>query len=82
MVEGDDSENTTQEEEEYRRKWKDIISREEIFWKQSLRVLWLTEGDRNTSFHRSTPTQIKRNTILTLVDGNNNQLKGQDEIMR
>ena len=31
MVEGKNLEEATQEEEEYKKKWKDIISREEIF---------------------------------------------------
>ena len=76
-------ENSTQEEEEYRKKWKDIILREEIFWKQRSRVQWLIEGDRNTTFfHRSASNHKRRNIIRRLEGEGGRVYKDQEEMGR
>lgn len=41
--------------------WK---HREEVFWKQCFRILWLQEGDRNTKFFHSYATTRKRNNKI------------------
>ena len=59
--------NATQEEEEYREKWKDILLREEFFWKQRSRLQWIKEADKNTTFfHRSASNHKIRNKINRL----------------
>lgn len=41
----------------------------ELFWKQRSRILWLTEGDRNTKFfHRVAKSNFRRNRIHYLLD--------------
>lgn len=46
---------------------RELMDQEEAFWKQRAKVLWLTEGDRNTSYfqHKAT-VRKKKNTIKGL----------------
>ena len=41
------------EENEKLAKYHDIITKEEIYWRQRSRQLWLSEGDKNTNFFPS-----------------------------
>ena len=83
IAKGNNLESATQEEEEYRKKWKDIILREEFFWKQRSRVCWLTEGDKNiTFFHRSAFYRKRRNTINRLEGEGGRVFKDQEEMGR
>ena len=80
-MKGDNLDTNTQEEEVFRKKWKDIVTKEEIFWKQRSRVLWLTEGDRYTSFfHRSASNHKRRNMINVLVDEEGREYREQEDL--
>jgi hypothetical protein len=55
------------------RKLKDevnfLLEREERLWRQRSRVMWLSEGDRNTRyFHGRASQRHRRNKILGLND--------------
>ncbi|XP_074306059.1 uncharacterized protein LOC141641287 [Silene latifolia] len=46
-----------------------LIKQEEQFWRQRSRVLWLRDGDKNTTyFHRKARQRKKKNRIKLLVD--------------
>ncbi|KAL5736834.1 hypothetical protein ACOSQ2_031622 [Xanthoceras sorbifolium] len=46
-----------------------LLLKDEIFWRQRSRALWLKEGDKNTkNFHSKASQRKKRNQILGLVD--------------
>jgi hypothetical protein len=45
----------------------EILHREEIMWRQRLRIRWLKEGDQNTKFfHRKASGRAKKNKIKKL----------------
>lgn len=49
----------------------ELLSKEEIMWKQRSRALWLAEGDKNTSFfHKKATSRKARNSIKGLEDAN------------
>ena len=54
-------------EKELLAKQEDLLSKEEIFWKQKSREKWLEEGDRNTKFfHNSTLINRAKNKISSI----------------
>ena len=81
IANGNNLEENIKQEENYRRRWKEIMQREEIFWKQRSRIQWLKEGDKNTSFfHRSASIHKRRNNISKLTDEGGEVIKEQDEM--
>lgn len=49
--------------------YEDLLKCEEDFWRTKSRILWLTEGDSNTSFfHSSTINRWRKNRINVLKD--------------
>lgn len=64
-----------------RLEFAEVTKLEEEFWAMKARILWLVEGDRNTSFyHTSALVRRKRNHILCLKDRMGNSLNGEREI--
>uniref|UniRef100_A0A803PJR1 Reverse transcriptase zinc-binding domain-containing protein n=1 Tax=Cannabis sativa TaxID=3483 RepID=A0A803PJR1_CANSA len=56
---------------EIERKYNVLLDKEEKFWKQRSRALWLMEGDRNTNFfHRKANARKRKKTITGLLDRN------------
>lgn len=51
-------------EKQLTQEYNEILSNEEIFWRQKSRNIWLKEGDKNTRFfHLSTIVRRQRNRI-------------------
>ena len=59
----------------------EVAKIEEEFWAMKARILWLVEGDKNTSFyHTSALVRRKRNRIICMKDRMGNWLNGEIEI--
>ena len=68
-------------EKKLRLDYAEVAKLEEEFWAMKARILWLVEGDRNTSFyHTSALVRRRRNRILCMKDRMGNWLNGEREI--
>lgn len=55
---------------------EEILAREEIFWRQKSREVWLSDGDRNTKFfHSSTKLKRSRNRIYCIENSSGSTLR-------
>lgn len=57
-----------QQEGNYRNVWKETLSREEIYWKQRSRELWLKEVDRSTMFFIDHLQSTEGETLLIALE--------------
>ncbi|XP_057813277.2 uncharacterized protein LOC131027275 [Cryptomeria japonica] len=81
MATGNPPDPILMEEEECHKSWKDILSKEEVYWKKRSRIHWLKEGDRNLAFfHRSTYIHRRRNYIKSLRDDSDQEITGDSLI--
>lgn len=49
--------------------WEEICKREEEYWRQKSRELWLREGDKNTNFFQMSAKQKRvANTIFSIKE--------------
>lgn len=62
-------------------KINELLKREQIMWKQRVRIEWLHLGDRNTSFfHGKASNKERRNYIDRIQNEKSNWVKDEDEI--
>ncbi|PWA67820.1 hypothetical protein CTI12_AA315780 [Artemisia annua] len=60
---------------------KELLTREEIMWKQRSRVQWLREGDKNTRFfHSRASNQREHNNILRLKDEDGRWVENEEDL--
>lgn len=61
--------------------YKEILAREEVFWRQKSRETWLRNGDQNMKFfHKSVKARHARNRIFFIFDGQGRLLTTADHI--
>ena len=60
-----------------RNQLSNLLTQEEIFWRQRAKMYWLRDGDSNTNFfHNVVNSRRRSNTISQLVDNCGNIVVG------
>lgn len=60
---------------------KEILAREEIFWRQKSRGVWLKEGDKNTKFfHKTVNINKARRNITEIVKEDGLVMQNTEEV--
>ncbi|PWA83198.1 hypothetical protein CTI12_AA170930 [Artemisia annua] len=73
--------STCAEQRVLRDQIKELLTREELMWKQRSRVQWLREGDKNTRFfHTRASNRQRRNSILRLKGPDGRWVEEHDEV--
>ncbi|KAK4399547.1 hypothetical protein Sango_1430200 [Sesamum angolense] len=69
------------EESKIRADIEQLLSKEEVYWKQRGKAHWLREGDRNTSyFHNRASFRRRTNDITRIKNGDGQWLELEEEI--
>uniref|UniRef100_A0A803QD63 Reverse transcriptase n=1 Tax=Cannabis sativa TaxID=3483 RepID=A0A803QD63_CANSA len=72
-----------QQLQELEHKQNILLDKEEKFWNQRSRAIWLKEGDKNNKFfHRKASNRKAKNTIKGLVDERLNWVTGNRHMVR
>lgn len=71
--------NNTRLIQEITSKLNEAYLAEESFWKQRSRLLWLTLGDRNTSFFHATTKNRKRANSFSVIENSEGQCVYKEE---
>jgi hypothetical protein len=67
-----ENQNCTQQLSQKERELDDLLEKEEMWWSQRAKTLWLTHGDRNTKFfHQKASQRRRKNKIETIKDQQN-----------
>ncbi|XP_074346736.1 uncharacterized protein LOC141685541 [Apium graveolens] len=76
-----DQSNDNEELKVMERKLNDFLYKEEVFWKQRSRELWLQAGDQNTkNFHQRAKKKNKINSIKGLLNEENEWIQDEDGV--
>ena len=79
IVNGLDS-DTFLKQKNLQAKWEELCKREEEFWRQRSRELWLQEGDKNTKFfHMSVKQRRAGKTIFEIEKASSGRLSKQSQ---
>lgn len=62
--------------------YEDILSKEEVFWKQKSREIWLQVGDKNNKFFHNVTKQRRNLNRITKLETQGNQMVGDPQIIR
>ena len=77
------NEETYSSQNNLQSQWEDLCAREEMYWRQKSRELWLQDGDRNTKFFHNSAKQKRINsTIFHIKDATSGDLLTNEELIR
>jgi hypothetical protein len=73
-----DNQNLSQQISQKERELDDLLEKEEMWWSQRAKALWLTHGDRNTKFFHQKASQRRRKNKIEAIKDQQNTREGQN----